>query len=131
MRELTSEPKRLPHLRPLPAGDDLELFRERLARELVAESVPEARVLDMLLAGTEVAANAVQHGGGIREVRVGRAHARFVCEVTDGGAGFDDPAAGYIAPREGTGKGLWVARQLTWALESFRSPRGFTVRLWM
>jgi hypothetical protein len=50
----------------------------------------------MLVAGTEVAANAV---------------------------------AGYIAPREGTGTGLWVVRQLTWRVECFDSPRGFTVRV--
>jgi anti-sigma regulatory factor (Ser/Thr protein kinase) len=84
----------------------------------------------MLVAGTEVAANAVRHGGGIEEVRAGTAAGRFVCEVIDRGAGFDDPAAGYVVPRVGTGSGLWVARQLTWSLESFHSPRGFTVRLW-
>jgi hypothetical protein len=39
--------------------------------------------------------------------------------------------AGYLVPREGRGTGLWVARQLTWTLESFHSPRGFTVRLWL
>jgi len=48
--------------------------------------------------------------------------ARFV----DRGDGFDDPAAGYLAPREGIGAGLWVARQLTWRIEFFRSPAGFT-----
>jgi anti-sigma regulatory factor (Ser/Thr protein kinase) len=85
----------------------------------------------MLVAGTEVAANAVRHGSGIQEVRTGRADGRFVCEVVDRGPGFDDPAAGYIAPREGTGSGLWVARQLTWRLEAFPSPRGFTVRTWL
>ena len=84
----------------------------------------------MLVAGTEVAANAVRHGGGIEEVRVGTAAGRFVCEVIDRGGGFDDPAAGYLVPRAGTGSGLWVARQLTWSLECFDSPRGFTVRLW-
>jgi anti-sigma regulatory factor (Ser/Thr protein kinase) len=83
----------------------------------------------MLVAGTEIAANAVRHGGGIKEVRVGRAEERFVCEVIDRGSGFDDPVAGYLAPRDGTGTGLWVARQLTWRVEPFRSPRGFTVRL--
>jgi hypothetical protein len=50
--------------------------------------------------------------------------------VIDRGGGFDDPAAGYLVPRAGTGSGLWVARQLAWSLESFHSPRGFTVRLW-
>ena len=60
---------------------------------------------------TEIAANAFRHGGGIEEVRVGQVDARFVCEVVDRGSGFDDPLAGYLAPREGVGAGLWVARQ--------------------
>jgi anti-sigma regulatory factor (Ser/Thr protein kinase) len=131
VRSLTPEPEPLPELRSCSSGEDLEGFREQLARELVAEQVPEARALDMLVAATEVAKNAVRHGDGIEEVRVGRADGRFVCEVIDRGRGFDDPVAGYLVPREGRGTGLWVARQLTWTLESFHSPRGFTVRLWL
>jgi anti-sigma regulatory factor (Ser/Thr protein kinase) len=131
VRKLTPEPAPLAQLRSISATEDLELLREQLARELVAEKVPRAKALDMLVAGTEVAANAVRHGGGIEEVRVGRADGRFVCEVIDRGTGFDDPVAGYLAPRAGTGTGLWVARQLTWRVESFHSPRGFTVRIWL
>jgi anti-sigma regulatory factor (Ser/Thr protein kinase) len=131
VRRLTPAPEPLPELRSWPAADDLERFREALARELAAEDVAEARALDMLVAGTEVAANAVRHGGGIREVRAGRAAGRFVCEVVDRGAGIDDPVAGYLAPREGTGSGLWIARRLTWRLEWFHAPRGFTVRVWL
>lgn len=130
VRRLTPQPEPLPQLRSLAPGDDLEWFRERLARELMAAQVPEATALDMLVAGTEVAANAVRHGGGIEEVRAGTAAGRFVCEVVDRGPGFDDPAAGYLVPRAGAGGGLWVARRLSWRLESFHSPRGFTVRLW-
>jgi anti-sigma regulatory factor (Ser/Thr protein kinase) len=129
VRALAREPQPLPELRSFAPGEDLEVFRERLARELVAENVPEAKALDMLVAGTEVAANAVRHGAGIKEVRVGRADGRFVCEVVDRGGGFDDPVAGYLAPRDATGTGLWVARQLAWNVESFHSPRGFTVRI--
>jgi anti-sigma regulatory factor (Ser/Thr protein kinase) len=128
-RRLTPEPEPLPQLRSLSPGDSLERFRERLARELMAAKVPEATALDMLVAGTEVAANAMRHGGGIQEVRVGSAEGRFVCEVIDRGRGFDDPAAGYLVPRAGTGSGLWITRQLVWNLEFFHSPRGFTVRL--
>jgi anti-sigma regulatory factor (Ser/Thr protein kinase) len=131
VRRVTPEPEPLPDLRSCWAGEDLEAFREQLARELAAEKVPHARTLDMLVAGTEIATNALRHGGGIAEVRVGRAHGRFVCEVIDRGGGFDDPVAGYLVPREGTGTGLWVARQLTWRLEAFHAPGGFTVRTWL
>jgi anti-sigma regulatory factor (Ser/Thr protein kinase) len=131
VRRLTPKPEVLPDLRSWSVGSDIGRFREELARDLVAERVPAAKALEMLVAGTEIAANAVAHGAGIEEVRVGRVEGRFVCEVVDRGSGFDDPMAGYLAPRPGTGKGLWVARQLTWRLESFHSPRGFTVRIWL
>jgi anti-sigma regulatory factor (Ser/Thr protein kinase) len=131
LRRLTPAPAPLAELRSIPFGRDAEELRERLARELRAEQVSETKALDMLLAATEVAENAVRHGGGIRDVRVGRVEGRFVCELVDAGEGFDDPAAGYLAPREGLGAGLWVARQLTWRIELFRSPRGFTTRLWL
>jgi anti-sigma regulatory factor (Ser/Thr protein kinase) len=129
VRDLTPAASPLPELRSFFVADDVEAFRELLARELVAEKVPDARVLDMLVAGTEIATNALMHGGGIAQVRVGRAEGRFVCEVVDRGSGFDDPVAGYLAPREGTGTGLWVARQLAWRVEFFHSPEGFTARI--
>ncbi len=77
-------------------------FREELARALVAEGVPEAKALDMLLAGTEIVDNAVRFGGGVEDVRVGRDRGRFVCEVVDRGSGFDDPTAGYLRLEAGS-----------------------------
>ena len=76
-----------------------------------------------------VAANAVLHGGGVRDVRIGRASGRFACEIVDPGPGFDQPAAGYLAPRPGSGSGLWIARQLTWQIDFFRAAEGFTARI--
>jgi anti-sigma regulatory factor (Ser/Thr protein kinase) len=131
LRRITPLPEQLSDLRSIPFGRDPEQFRERLARELVAEEVAEAKILGMLLAASEIATNAIVHGAGVEEVRVGRAHGRFVCEIIDRGSGFDDPAAGYLAPRAGVGSGLWVARQLTWQIDFFDSPRGFTVRIWL
>ena len=131
MRSLTPVPGPLPALRSISFGGGVEAFRERLARELAAEDVPANAALEMLLAATEVVNNAVVHGSGVEEVRVGRADGRFVCEIVDRGPGLDDPTAGYLAPRPGRGSGLWVARQLTWQIEFFWSPGGFTSRLWL
>jgi anti-sigma regulatory factor (Ser/Thr protein kinase) len=131
LRRLTPPPENLPELRSIPFGRDVEQIREYLAPELIAAGLGEAKTLELLLAATEIAANAIQHGGGIVDIRVGQAHGRFVCEIIDQGLGFDDPAAGYLAPRAGIGRGLWVARQLTWRVEFFRSPRGFTARIWL
>jgi anti-sigma regulatory factor (Ser/Thr protein kinase) len=133
LRALGPEPQPLPELHSMPAGQNLEAFRERLARELTAAGVSESRALDMLIAAGEVAQNAWQHGGGPTLMRAGRANGRFVCEVTDGGPGFDDPLAGYVAPRNAArrAKGLWVVRQLTWRLEFLRTAEGFTARIWL
>jgi anti-sigma regulatory factor (Ser/Thr protein kinase) len=131
LRRITPTPAPLTDLRPIPFGRGAEELREQLARELAAERISEAQSLDLLLASTEIANNAMRHGGGMQEVRVGRARGRFVCEIVDRGDGFDDPAAGYLAPREGIGAGLWVARQLTWRIEFFHSPTGFTTRIWL
>jgi anti-sigma regulatory factor (Ser/Thr protein kinase) len=131
LRAITPEPIQLPDLRRVAFRRDVEDFREQLARELVAEKVPEAKVIDMLLAATEIATNAIEHGGGVEDVRIGRVEGRFVCEIVDRGSGFDDPGAGYLAPRKGLGTGLWVARQLTWQVDFFKSPHGFTARIWL
>jgi anti-sigma regulatory factor (Ser/Thr protein kinase) len=131
LRRIAPAPPPLTGLRPIRFGRGAEELREQLARELAADKMSEAQSLDLLLAATEIANNAMQHGGGIQEVRVGRARGRFVCEIVDRGDGFDDPAAGYLAPREGIGAGLWVARQLTWRIEFFHSPTGFTTRIWL
>jgi anti-sigma regulatory factor (Ser/Thr protein kinase) len=131
LHRVTPAPEPLTGLRPIVFGRGAEELREQLARELTGDKMNEAQTLDLLLAATEIAKNAMQHGGGIHEVRVGHARGRFVCEIVDRGEGFDDPAAGYLAPREGIGAGLWVARQLTWRIEFFRSPAGFTTRIWV
>jgi hypothetical protein len=52
---------------------------------MVAEEVSEGRLRDMPLAATEVATNAIQHGGGVEEARVGRAWADSSARLsTDG-----------------------------------------------
>jgi anti-sigma regulatory factor (Ser/Thr protein kinase) len=129
LRRVTSAPAPMSPLRSIGFGRDAEDFRERLARELDLAGVPQHRSLEMLLAATEIAVNAVAHGGGVRDVRVGRAAGRFACEIVDPGPGFDEPAAGYLAPRPGSGSGLWVARQLTWQIDFFHAADGFTARI--
>ena len=93
--------------------------------------MPPVKVLDMLVAATEIAANARDHGGGIAEVRIGAVHGRFVCEIADRGEGFDHALAGYATPDDGDPSGIWIARQRTWRLEYLVSEGAFTARLWL
>jgi hypothetical protein len=111
LRRVTPEPEPLSELRSISFGRDVETFRERLARELLAENVPQAKAFDMLVAATEIATNAVEHGGGVEEVRGGRVNGRFVCEIVDRGIGSSSfaphqdspPGSGSSCPRTAPG----------------------------
>ena len=133
VRAHTPSPEPLPQLRTLAPPGGTRALRELLVAEMAVDGVPGAAARDMLLAAGEVFTNARQHGGGATSLRVGRVGTHFVCEITDAGAGLDDPLAGYLPPRpvQRSGAGLWVARQATSALELLRPDGGgLTVRLW-
>ena len=117
----------------LASTDDPLEFRELLAAELTAARASGSRVVDMLVAASEVFENARRHGGGASRVRAGLIDGWFVCEIEDRGPGLDDPLAGYLPPRpeEARGEGLWVARRLVRRLELLHNTPGLTVRLWL
>ena len=54
-----------------------------------------------------------------------------VVQVDDDGVGLDAPLAGYRrpSPRQEGGRGLWITRQLTDAVEIASSPAGTSVRV--
>jgi anti-sigma regulatory factor (Ser/Thr protein kinase) len=132
VRDRIPPPAELPELRPVALTGSLRTSRRRVARALEEAHVPEGARDDLLLAATEVLDNARRHGRPPVRFGVGRAGARMVCEITDAGAGFDDPLAGWVPPRarQPDGAGLWVARQLTRELELVSEPGSFSVRLW-
>jgi anti-sigma regulatory factor (Ser/Thr protein kinase) len=132
-RALAPEYEPVPLPRPLAPVTDAQAFREALAAEMSAASVPDLKGLDMLVAANEVFANATRHGRGVMGVRTGVVEGRFVCEISDSGPGLDDPLAGYIPPRpeDGRGAGLWIARQLASRVDVISTGRGLTVRLWL
>jgi anti-sigma regulatory factor (Ser/Thr protein kinase) len=133
VRALTPGAVPLPDLRPLPLPTDTAAFRRTLLRAMNADGVPAPEAYDLLVAAGEIFANARSHGNGAGALRVGRVDGRFVCELSDRGAGIQDPLTGYLPPRPGhaDGAGVWVARQLTSRLEFVSSPHGFATRLWI
>jgi anti-sigma regulatory factor (Ser/Thr protein kinase) len=111
----------------------LAQVRSRLRGALVAH-VPDAdQQDDLLLAVSEVAANAFRHGRPPVSVRMWRSGRQLVCTITDSGRGFDDPLAGF-QPAHGDdlshgGMGLWLARKLWDSVDLMNTGRGLTVRL--
>jgi anti-sigma regulatory factor (Ser/Thr protein kinase) len=132
VRALTPRPDDVSGLEAVPADDGARALRTRLRSEMTAADVPDDRAQRMLTAAGEILANAHQHGGGVRGMRLGRVGEHFVCEISDHGPGLDNPLAGYLPPRPGHSgaAGLWVARQATTRLEMLSTERGLTTRLW-
>jgi anti-sigma regulatory factor (Ser/Thr protein kinase) len=83
-----------------------------------------------LIVASELATNAVRHGGGRGRLRLWVAGGRLHCEVSDTGRGRVDIMAGTErpAPTAPGGRGLWISRQLAdeFAIES--GPQGTTAR---
>jgi anti-sigma regulatory factor (Ser/Thr protein kinase) len=130
--ELEDAPRPAPGLQPIAIDGHTADFRARLATSMRAAGVSEAAGADMQVAVGEVVGNAERHGGGVREIRVGLTPDGFVCEVSDQGAGIDDPLVGYLPPTAAgaRGAGLWVSRQFSSRLELLPGADGLTVRLW-
>lgn len=111
----------------------LAQLRARL-RDAISAHVPDLdQQDDLLLAVSEVAANAFRHGRPPVSARMWRDGRRLVCTITDSGRGFDDPLAGY-QPAHGEdlgngGMGLWLARKLFDSVDLVNAGRGLTVRL--
>jgi anti-sigma regulatory factor (Ser/Thr protein kinase) len=114
----------------LDAVTDLALVRHRLAAVLAEGPMPPHRVHDLVLAVSEVTANALRHGRLPVSVRLWTTPARVLCTVTDCGFGFDLPLSAYLAPDPTRGGlGLYLARQLCDQLNVRWTPAGATVRL--
>lgn len=105
---------------------------------LRAEAAAHARVLGvsgpqvdrLLIVVSELASNAIRHGGGRGHIRIWRDGATVMCEVTDRGTGISDLTAGTAAPEPGepSARGLWISRQLCDSLHIDTSSAGTTVR---
>jgi len=106
-----------------------EELREQLARELRRQHDKQPQTLDLLLAATEIANTRSNTVGASKNSASDAPEDEFVCEIVEPRRRLRRPAAGYLATREGTGAGLWVARQRTWQIEFFQSPTGFTTRI--
>ncbi|MFG1880460.1 ATP-binding protein [Micromonospora sp. NPDC049102] len=90
------------------------------------------RLDDFVLAVNELITNAVRHGGGRGWLRLWQEPGELLCEVADHGHGITPQRLGdrsRPAPDTAGGWGLWLARELTAAMEIATSSAGTTVRI--
>lgn len=106
------------------------------ARSFVAEQGRRAgmspdRQHDLVVAANEVITNALKFAGRAARVRAWLEGDRVVCEVTDEGGGILDPSAGRRLPDADriTGRGLWLARELSDDFDVRTGRWGTSVRM--
>jgi anti-sigma regulatory factor (Ser/Thr protein kinase) len=108
-------------------GDGLYGLRETLAAHASRLGVDEETIDHLLIVASELAANAVRHGGGTGHVRLWHHDEQLYCQVSDNGPGISDATVGTTLPAATAGdggRGLWICRRLTTELSIEPGPDG-------
>ena len=130
--------------RPLPgppadaATATVDLYSLPALRRFVAEhatlaGLPPQRIAELALAVNELAANAVEHGGGTGEIAVWTEADHLVCQLSDSGY-LSQPLAGRIpvpADAPSGGRGLLLVNQLCDLVRVHTTTEGTTTRIHM
>jgi len=113
-------------------AEALRDLRELVAREAARAGMAENRILDFVLAASEVGTNSVAHGGGSGSARVWREQEAVLLEVRDRGRFSNLPIPGARpTPTQERGRGLWVADQLCDSMRIRSDAKGTSVQLQM
>jgi anti-sigma regulatory factor (Ser/Thr protein kinase) len=124
----STDPRRGPDVATSFTRADLPALRAAvLARALAWQ--PGDAADDFVLAISEIATNAIVHGGGSGTLTLWHDREQLTCRITDTGPGMTDPAAGTTPPppTATSGYGLWLARNLCSTLLISTSPAGTIV----
>jgi anti-sigma regulatory factor (Ser/Thr protein kinase) len=111
---------------------DLAAIRAVVYRYAVRAGLPEARVIDLVLAVSEVAANTVRHARSPGCLKIWYDAKEIICQIEDEGT-ISDPLAGQRRPSLESmgGHGLWIVHQVCDRVEMRSDESGTTVRLHM
>ncbi|MGC9665275.1 ATP-binding protein [Planosporangium sp. 12N6] len=95
-------------------ADGLYALRATLAAHAVRLGLTEETAEHLLIVASELATNAIRHGGGAGRLRLWRTASTLYCQVSDHGPGIADPNAGGTPPArpDNGGHGLWICRRL-------------------
>jgi anti-sigma regulatory factor (Ser/Thr protein kinase) len=111
---------------------DLASVRALVREQASAAGLPTARVADLVLAVSEVAANTLRHARSAGTLTITRDSVEIVVEVRDAGV-ITDPLAGRRTPVPGAlnGHGLWLVFQVCDQVELLSGVDGTLVRMHM
>ncbi|MFC7761391.1 ATP-binding protein [Catellatospora bangladeshensis] len=110
--------------------EDLYTLRASVAAHAAEFGLADPGLSRLLVVATELATNAIRHGGGSGRLRLWRADGAVYCEVSDEGTGIADPGTAgtqRVPLSEQGGRGLWVVRQFTDEFDISGGPSGAVV----
>jgi anti-sigma regulatory factor (Ser/Thr protein kinase) len=111
---------------------NLSAVREFVAERARAAKLPESKIIDLVLAVSELAANTVRHTGLPGTLDMWQEDREIICMIRDKGT-ITDPLAGRRRPGLGglNGHGLWLVHQVCDLVELRSDSSGTTIRLHM
>ena len=111
---------------------DLAAVRAVVHRYATDAGLSEARVVDLVLAVSEIAANTVRHAKSAGTLEIWHDATELVCQMRDEGH-ITDPLAGTRPPEAEAlgGHGLWLVNQVCDRVEIRSGAAGTTIRLHM
>jgi anti-sigma regulatory factor (Ser/Thr protein kinase) len=116
----------------------VDLYTLATVRRFVTEHAQRAgltdeRIVDLIIAITELAENAVEHGGGTGQLAIWSEENQLVCQLTDSGY-LNDPLAGRIPVTDHSragGRGLLLVNQLCDLVRVHTSFAGTRTRVYL
>ena len=112
---------------PFVYTTDLSEVRALAEKQAMMAGLPDDRVVDFVIAVSEVAGNTVRHAKSPGSMEIWVNEHELVCEIRDEGV-ITDPLAGRQPPSPDAngGHGLWLVHQVCDRVE-LRSDKGGTV----
>src|SRR4030095_6148199 len=106
------------------SADDLYALRAEVAAHVSARGAGRGDLERVLIVASELATNAIRHGGGSGQLTLWWDGHLVHCRVSDRGPGLADAAAGCTPPDLSApgGRGLWLCRVLSDRLELEATP---------
>jgi anti-sigma regulatory factor (Ser/Thr protein kinase) len=111
---------------------DLGQVRAEVERQARRARLPERKVIDLVLAVSEIAANTVKHARSSGLLEISHDDDEIICTIQDAGV-ITDPLAGRRRPAPDAldGHGLWLVYQVCDLVEMRSDRSGTTIRLHM